>query len=126
MPILYGIIDNLSVADGDSSIVKSFKGTVVKSIKQRWSLDDISPILGLTTVLDACFKQLKFLSDTQKSNIMYALQLNIERLVDPNCTMVSDSEAESNCLINDQSEASVPTDSQDGDIPACKKLKNLL
>ena len=34
LPILYGIIDNLSVADGDSSIVKSFKTTVVKSIKQ--------------------------------------------------------------------------------------------
>ena len=102
--ILYGIIDNLSVADGDYSIVKYFKETVVKSIKQRWSLDDISPILGLTTVFDACFTQLKFLSDTQKSDIIYALQWNIERLVDdsdPDCTMVSDTKA--NCLISDQS-----------------------
>ena len=56
LPILYGIIDNLSVADGDSSIVKNFKESVVKSIKQRWNLDYISPILGLTTVLDAHFK----------------------------------------------------------------------
>ena len=88
------------------------------------------------TCLLTCYKQLKFLSDTQKSDIMYALQSNIERLVDdsdPDSTMVSHTEA--NCLINDQSpyiesEASlVPTDSQitsDGDIPACKKLKNLL
>ena len=45
LPILYGII---SVVDRDSSIVRNFKEAAVKSIKQRWSLDDISPILGLS------------------------------------------------------------------------------
>ena len=64
---------------------------------------------------------------------MHALQSHIERLVDdsdPDCTMVSNTEAD--CLINDQSPSTesevllIPTDSQitsDGDIPPCKKLK---
>ena len=133
LPILYGIMDNLAVADEDSSIVKNFKQTVVSSIKRRWSLHDISPILGLTTVLDARFKLLKFLPDTQKSDIVDALKSNVERLLDdsdPDCTMVSDTEPD--CMISDhspstESEApSVPTDSQiscDGDIPARKKPK---
>ena len=55
---------------------------------------------------------------------MHALQSNIEGLVDdPDSTMVSDTEAKSDCLISDHSEASVPTDSQDGNTPTCKKLK---
>ena len=124
-------MDNLAIADGDSSIVKFFKETVVRSIKQRWSLHDISPILGLSTILDAHFKPLRFLPETQKSDIMYALKSNVERLVDdsdPDCTMVSDTETDP--MISDlspsiESEAlSVPTDSQmscDGDIPARKK-----
>ena len=69
---------------------KSFKETIIKSIKQRWNLEHISPILGLITVLDTHFKQLKFISDTQKSDIVYALQSNNERLVDDlDCIMVS-------------------------------------
>ena len=60
LPILYGIMDNLAVTDEDSSIVKNFKETVVGSIKRRWTLHDISPILGLSTVLDTQFKPLKF------------------------------------------------------------------
>lgn len=136
LPILYGIIDNLCITDEDSSIVKAFKETVVDSIKRRWSLDDISPILGLSTVLDPRFKQLKFLTTAQKSDVMYALQTNIERLVDdssPCCTMVSDScDEEADCLIINQNPSTesevllVPTDSQttsDKDIPACKKLR---
>ena len=50
LPILYGIMDN-AVADEDCSIVKNFKETIVSSIKQRWALHDISPILGLSTFL---------------------------------------------------------------------------
>lgn len=82
----------------------------------------------MATVLDAHFKLLKFLPDTQKSDIMYALKSNIERLMDdsdPDCTMVSDIEPE--CMISDQSPSiesealSVP--SCDGDIPAHKKPK---
>ena len=60
--------------------------------------------MGLSTVLDARFKPLKFLPDAQKSDIVYALKSNVERLVDdsdPDCTMVSDIEPD--CMISDQS-----------------------
>ena len=49
-------MDNLAFADEDSSIVKIFKETVVRSIKQRWTLHNISPILGLSTIFDTHFK----------------------------------------------------------------------
>ena len=66
-------------------------------------------------------------------DIMYALQSNIERLLDDSDPMVSmANDTEADCLISDQSPPTeseallVPTNSQltsDGDIPACKKLK---
>ena len=96
-------MDNLAVTDEDSSIIKYFKETGVSSIKQRWTLHDISPILGLSTVLDAHFKPLKFLPDAQKSDIVYTLKSNVKRLVDdsdPDCTVVSDIEPD--CIISDQ------------------------
>ena len=125
LPILYGIVDNLSITDGDSSIVKAFKETVVDSIKRRWSLDDISPILGLSTVLDPRFKQLKFLTSVQKSDIMYALETNIERVDDSGrgSTRVSDGCDKDDCLIIDQNPCDDSQSISDADVPPCKKLK---
>ena len=125
LPILYGIVDNLSITDGDSSIVKAFKETVVDSIKRRWSLDDISPILGLSTVLDPRFKQLKFLTSAQKSDIMFALETNIERVDDSGrgSTRVSDGCDKDDCLIIDQNPCDDSQSISDADVPPCKKLK---
>ena len=38
-----------------------FKMTVTESIKRRKSLDNLCPVLALSAILDAKFKQLKFL-----------------------------------------------------------------
>ena len=55
LPILFGVIDNLKASDEDCHTVKEFKLTVTQSIQRRWNLSDLSPILGLCTVLDARF-----------------------------------------------------------------------
>ena len=82
LPILYGIIENLSITDGDSAIIKEFKRKVTESIEQRWSLDNLCPVLALSAVLDARFKQLKFLEDTKKSAVIDALKSNVEILAE--------------------------------------------
>ena len=37
LPILYGIIENLNIAEEDSVVVKEFKTAVTRSIKKGWS-----------------------------------------------------------------------------------------
>ena len=50
LPVLFEIMDNLKASDEDFHTLKEFKHTVTQSI-QRWNLSDLSPILGLCTVL---------------------------------------------------------------------------
>ena len=95
LPILFGVIDNLKASDEDCHTVKEFKLTVTQSIQRRWNLSDLSPILGLCTVLDARFNHLKFLDEATRSDALHILQSNTELLtsnsdVDPDCTMADD------------------------------------
>jgi len=62
-------------------------------------LDDLCPILGLSTILDARFKQLKFLQDEQKCSIINVLKSNVEIMADDqDCTMADNLE----CTIIEQ------------------------
>ena len=56
--------------------------TVTESIKRSWSLDNLCPVLALSAILDARFKQLKFFEDTQKSAITDTLKSNVEIVVE--------------------------------------------
>ena len=96
LPILYGIIENLSITDEDLVTIKEFKVTVAESIKQRWSLDSLCPILALSAILDARFKQLKFL-DIQKSAIIDALKSNLEIVLE-----VQEDQEPQDCVIVDE------------------------
>lgn len=125
LPILFGVIDNLKASDKDCHTVKEFKLTVTQSIQRRWNLSDLSPILGLCTILDACFKHLKFLDEATRSDVIHILQSNTELLMsnsdlDPDCTMDDDV-----VLVSEESqEAPHQEDSQDDDMPAAKKAKS--
>ena len=64
---------------------------------------NICQILASSAILDARFKQLKFLEDTQKYAIIDALKSDVERMVDDqDCTMVDDIECKSNELGSSQ------------------------
>lgn len=124
LPILFGIMDNLKGSDEDCHTLKEFKQTVTQSIRRRWNLSDLSPILGLCTVLDARFKHLKFLDETTRSDVLHSLQSNTEMLMsdrdlDPDCTMADDVVLTS----QDSQDTSYQEDSQD-DMPAAKKAKS--
>jgi len=49
-----------------------------QSIQRRWKLNDLSPVLGLCTILDAWFKHLNFLDKNTKVIIAQILQSNTE------------------------------------------------
>ena len=57
------------ITDEDSVVIKECKMAITESIKRRWSLDNLCPVIPLSAILDAELKQLKFLEDTQKSAI---------------------------------------------------------
>ena len=121
LPILFGIIDNLKASDEDCHTLMEFKQTVTQLIRRRWNLSDLSPILGLCTVLDARFKHLKFLDEITRSDVLHILQSNTEMLMsdsdlDPDCTMADDV-----VLISQESQkTSHQEDSQGDDMPAAK------
>ena len=122
LPILFGIIDNLKASDEDCHTLKEFKQTVTQSIQRRWNLSDLSPILGLCTVLDARFKHLKFLDENIRSDVICTLQSNTEMLMsnsdqDPDCTMADDVAVISQ-------DTSHQEDSQEHYTPAAKKAKS--
>ena len=133
LPILHGIIENINIADEDSVTIKEFKTAITESIEKRWSLDDLCPILHLSTILDTRFKQLKFLQDEQKCSIIDALKSNVEIMADDqDCTMADNLE----CTIIEQESSQSEMektqevelkDSQaildEGSIPEAKKLK---
>ena len=120
-------MDNLKASDEDCHTLKEFKQTVSQSIQRRWNLSDLSPILGLYTVLDAHFKHLKFLDETARSDVLHILQSNIEMQMsdsdlDPDCIVANDV-----MLISQESqETSHQEDSQEDDMPAAKKAKSAL
>ena len=50
-------------------------------------MDNLCPVLALSAVLDARFKQLKLLEDTKKITVIAALKSNVEILAeDHHCT----------------------------------------
>ena len=122
--------------DEDSVAIKEFKTAITESIEKQWSLDDLCPILGLSTILDARFKQLEFVQDEQKCSIIDALKSNVEIMADDqDCTMADNLE----CTIIEQE--SLQSDMEktqevelkhsqaildEGGIPEAKKLKNSL
>ena len=124
LPILFAIIDNLKASDEDCNVVKEFKLTVIQSIQRRWNLSDLSPILGLCTVLDARFKHLKFLDETTRSDVLHVLQSNTEILMsdrdlDPDCTMADDV-----VLISQESQETSHQENLQDDMPTAKKARS--
>ena len=129
LPILYGIIDNLNIKDEDAFAIKEFKTVVTESIKRRWSLNDLCPILALSAVLDARFKQLKFLGD-QKRAVIDALTSNVTIMAEDQVDDIECNEQESSQLEVENVEdpaISSTTDSQaildEGGIPVAKRSK---
>ena len=109
--------------DEDSCVVKEFKQTIIQSVYRRWNLSELSPILGLCTVLDARFKHLKFLDPNVRSAVVNVLQTNTEMSMsesdkDPDCTMTDDIAVISQDTLSQE-------DSQDleNDTPVPKKVK---
>ena len=128
LPVLFGIMDNLKASDEDCHTLKEFKQTVTQSIRRRWNLSDLSPILGLCTVLDARFKHLKFLDETTRSDFLHSLQSNAEMLMsdcdlDPDCIMADDVMLISQDSQDISHQENSQEDSQDV-MPAVKKAKS--
>lgn len=56
LPIAFGLADDLEPLPDDSIAIQSFKRTVKAAIMKRWNVEEISPILLISTALDPCFK----------------------------------------------------------------------
>ena len=130
LPILYGIIENLSITDEDLVTIKEFKVTVTESIKRRWSLDNLCPILALSAILDARFKQLKFLEDIQKSAIIDALKSNLEIVAEvqedqepQDCVIVDEIDEEGSSHPQVKDKVSTIDSSETPDAPLAKRCK---
>ena len=99
---------------------KEFELTFIQLIQRRWNLSDLSPILDLCTVLDACFKHLKFPDKTTRTDVLHIFQSNTESLMsNSDCTMADDV-----VLVSEESQETLHQEDLQDDMPAAKKAKN--
>ena len=71
LPVVNGLVSKLATTANDSHIILEFKTKVVADLKQRWKLDELDTdgLSVLATALDPRFRQLKFLSNEQRSEV---------------------------------------------------------
>ena len=104
--------------------------TVTESIKRRWSLDNPCPILALSAILGARFKQLKFLEEIQKSAIIDALKSNLEIVAEvredlehQDCVIVDEIGEEGSSHPQVKDKVSTIDSSETPDAPLAKRCK---
>ena len=70
-PVIHGLVNQLSPAEDDSSVISEFKCTVISALKRRWSLEQINvqQLSILSTALDPRFKNMKFLDVKQRADV---------------------------------------------------------
>ena len=77
LPVVHGMIKNLQPKESDSVAIKDFKKLVLQQIRKRWNIDGVDPTNPsaslLATVLDPRFKNVKFLSRAQHSQLEESL-----------------------------------------------------
>ena len=81
-PILFGLIETMKESEDDSPVCSQLKNKIVSSVQSRWSLNSLDPcgVTTIATALDPCFRNLKFLTESQKNSIKYYLKEKVEHL----------------------------------------------
>ena len=78
-PLLYKLLEKvLKVEDSDSSISKQMK-EIKSNLAGRYQSSELKTVLNVTTFLDPCYKELPFVSDSDKEKVLEQVE---EELLD--------------------------------------------
>ena len=92
LPVVNGLVSKLVTTANDSRVIIEFKTKVVAELKQRWNLDELGTDDQsiLATALDPRFRQLKFLSNEQRSEVKEELLRRATAIENPKDSTSSD------------------------------------
>ena len=84
-PIVAGLLNHMSAAEGDSTAIRSFRERVTTDLKERFpttgSADDCSEnVAWLSAAIDTRFKELKFLSPDLRPHMRSALEERVRQV----------------------------------------------
>ena len=84
-PIVAGLLNHMSSAEGDSTAIRSFRERVTTDLKERFpttgSADDCSEnVAWLSAAIDPRFKELKFLSPELRPHMRSALEERVRKV----------------------------------------------
>ena len=101
-PLLYKLLSKtLEAQDDDSTTLRDMKMAVKSDLSRRYQKDDVKDVMNRVTFLDPRYKELPFLSDREKSQVIEDVEL---------CNLLS-------------SEPDIESDTEAVDEPATKKPK---
>ena len=70
-PLLYKLLSKtLEAQDDDSTTLRDMKMAVKSDLSRRYQKDDVKDVMNRVTFLDPRYKELPFLSDGEKSQVM--------------------------------------------------------
>ena len=93
LPVVHSILQHCEGREDDGSPISEFLAVIAKEVREKWDLNAIMPssVTMLSALLDPRFKQLKFIADEDKLDVIEALK----NLVTANATQATESEDQS-------------------------------
>lgn len=90
LPVVHSMLQHCEGREDDNTIISEFLGLIAKEVRDKWDLNAIMPssVTMLSALLDPRFKQLKFIADDDKLDVIDALK----QLVTANATTNQESD----------------------------------
>ncbi|XP_071489461.1 E3 SUMO-protein ligase ZBED1-like [Diadema antillarum] len=76
LPVVHSMLQHCEGREDDGSVVSEFLSVIAKEVREKWDLNAIMPssVTMLSALLDPRFKQLKFIADEDKLDVIDALK----------------------------------------------------
>ena len=93
-PLLYKLLSKtLEAQDDDSTTLRDMKMAVKSDLSRRYQKDDVKDVMNRVTFLDPRYKELPFLSDGEKSQVIEDVEVELCNLLSSEPDIESDIEA---------------------------------